>query len=182
LPYKRKTNYMEDTQKQMIIQIIRNLGFANEYEFAKIRMTAWLKEQLKESFYAQEIQFKQILNELMPEIKFPFGSSRQTALDERQRQQILWALEQFGYSLYEYVNEQLFIYYHEKAAHYHTLIKFYQKKYQTTEYEVFAQKFHSYPFETMEKEDDDREWEDAIRSLSWYQSKIYVNHNDQKRN
>ena len=164
--------------KEKIDKLIQNQGFTDIYDFCKIRLTIFLKEVLKQNELPWHVsQFQTLLESLKPEIIFPYQVTAQTnfkklPMSETEKQNLILVLNRFGFELYEYVHQELISYCNAQLIYYQNLSKYYQLKYGVKNVEEMRKNVQNYPFEILEKETDDSEWEMANDMIENYQDDL----------
>jgi DNA primase len=147
---------MKAIEKNKLEELIQNQGFASSYEFAKIRLTAWLNRQLEK--YEMSTEHSRQFEQMLIEIKNT----------ENQEYALQKTIEKTGFSFEEYTFKELKAYWHEQIEHLELLILYYRHKYQQSDWQAASAKFQEYPFGIIEKEDDLWNWEDAHDFLMAY--------------
>ncbi len=138
---------------------ILNLGFENEYEFVKIRLTDWIKKYMAENqqMFSQEARFQGLLDRLKPEIKS--GSYPQKPrLTEANRIEIAEIALYFSPSFEDYLQKEFVLYCKEQLTNLDYLLDCYQKKYVMDTADEAKLAFDEFIFSPTEKNADLWAW------------------------
>lgn len=155
--------------------LVQDQGFASLHEFAKIRLTAWLKCLIAESFMPyQKQQFEAILANLQPEIRQPFQDfpeKRHYTIDEQDFFEKTLLL--FNHSLGSFAKQEFERYCLEQMQQNDLLIRYYAQKYGTNWADAQAN-FASFFFDVVEKENDLQMWAEAVEAFQNYQTDLSI--------